>query len=72
MITAETNTYLFRDGMTFIVSSVPGQCACGRMSFLFKNRDGRTFCLACEGMRTSILGAFAGGTAPLPAVEVKQ
>jgi hypothetical protein len=54
MITSGTNTYLFRDGTAFIVSSVAGQCACGRMSFLFTNKNGKTFCLRCENERMMV------------------
>jgi hypothetical protein len=47
MITSGSNTIMFSAGTTFLVSSLPGLCACGRIAYLFKNRNGRTLCLTC-------------------------
>ncbi|HKV94923.1 MAG TPA: hypothetical protein VJW20_20425 [Candidatus Angelobacter sp.] len=48
MITSGNSTYLFSLGTVFIVTVKAGACACGRITHLFKNRNGKTVCLGCE------------------------
>jgi hypothetical protein len=48
LINTAKNTFMFRDGAVFITSSVAGACTCGRASFLFISRNGRSACLICD------------------------
>jgi hypothetical protein len=42
---------MFASDAVLIASSVPGRCACSRMTFLFIGRKGTTLCLECDAKR---------------------
>jgi hypothetical protein len=48
MINSGTSTFLFAPDAVLIASSVPGRCACSRVTFLFVGRGGTSLLL---GMR---------------------
>jgi hypothetical protein len=54
MINSGTSTFLFAPDAVLIASSVPGRCACSRVTFLFVGRGGTSLCLECDAKRVPV------------------